>query len=81
MSDAARQLRQADEFVRRLTAAVRTNQLYAPSHPLAGRALKALGESAGQLLAEDGSVTVGFIDNDVVVGEIPLVQVRDAFGS
>ena len=40
MSDAARQLRQADEFVRRLTAAVRANQLYAPSHPLAGRALR-----------------------------------------
>ena len=79
MSDAARQLRQADEFVRRLTAAVRANQLYAPSHPLAGRALKALAESAGQLLAEDGSVTVGFIDNEVVVGEIPLVQVGDAF--
>jgi hypothetical protein len=39
VSDAARQLRQADEFIRRLTAAVRTNQLYAPSHPLAGRAL------------------------------------------
>ena len=71
MSDAARQLRQADEFVRRLTAAVRANQLYAPSHPLAGRALKALAESAGQLLAEDATVAVGFIDNEVVVGEIP----------
>ena len=52
MSDAARQLRQADEFVRRLTAAVRANQLYAPSHPLAGRALKALAESAAQMLVE-----------------------------
>ncbi len=79
MSDAARQLRQADEFVRRLTAAVRANQLYAPSHPLAGRALKALAESAGQLLAEDSTVAVGFIDNEVVVGEIPLVQVGDSF--
>jgi hypothetical protein len=79
VSDAARQLRQADEFVRRMTAAVRANQLYAPSHPLAGRALKALAESAGQLLAEDNSVAVGFIDNEVVVGDIPLVQVGDAF--
>jgi putative nucleotidyltransferase with HDIG domain len=79
VSDAARQLRQADEFVRRMTAAVRANQLYAPSHPLAGRALKALAESAGQLLAEDSTVAVGFIDNEVVVGEIPLVQVGDAF--
>jgi putative nucleotidyltransferase with HDIG domain len=79
VSDAARQLRQADEFVRRMTAAVRANQLYAPSHPLAGRALKALAESAGQLLAEDATVAVGFIDNEVVVGEIPLVQVGDAF--
>jgi putative nucleotidyltransferase with HDIG domain len=79
VSDAARQLRQADEFVRRMTAAVRANQLYAPSHPLAGRALKALAESAGQLLAEDSTIAVGFIDNEVVVGEIPLVQVGDAF--
>ena len=80
MSDAARQLRQADEFVRRLTAAVRANQLYAPSHPLAGRALKALAESASQMLAEDTNLAVGFIENEIVVGEIPLVQVGDAFG-
>lgn len=80
MSDAARQLRQADEFVRRLTAAVRANQLYAPSHPLAGRALKALAESATQMLAEDTSLAVGFIENEIVVGEIPLVQVGEAFG-
>ncbi len=80
MSDAARQLRQADEFVRRLTAAVRANQLYHPSHPLAGRALKALGESAAQMLAEDTNLAVGFIENEIVVGEIPLVQAGDAFG-
>ncbi len=80
MSDAARQLRQADEFVRRLTAAVRASQLYAPAHPLAGRALKALAESAEQMLAEETSLAVGFIDNEVVVGEIPLVQAGDAFG-
>ncbi len=80
MSDAARQLRQADEFVRRLTAAVRANQLYAPSHPLAGRALKALAESASQMLADETNLAVGFIENEIVVGEIPLVQVGDAFG-
>jgi putative nucleotidyltransferase with HDIG domain len=80
VSDAARQLRQADEFVRRLTAAVRANQLYHPSHPLAGRALKALGESAAQMLAEDTNLAVGFIENEIVVGEIPLVQAGDAFG-
>jgi putative nucleotidyltransferase with HDIG domain len=79
MSDAARQLRQADDFVRRFTAALRANQLYAPSHPLAGRALTALAESAGQLLVDDPSLTVGFIDNEVVVGEIPLVRAGDAF--
>ncbi len=80
MSDAARLLRQADEFVRRLTAAVRAAQLYAPSHPLAGRALKALAEAAAQMLAEDPSLAVGFIDDEIVVGEIPLVQAGDAFG-
>ena len=79
MSDAARQLRQAAEFVRRLTAAVRANQLYAPSHPLAGRALKALAESAAQLLVDEPSLAVGFIENEVVVGEIPLVHAGDAF--
>jgi putative nucleotidyltransferase with HDIG domain len=79
VSDAARQLRQADEFIRRLTAAVRANQLYAPSHPLAGRALKALTESASQMLVDDASLAVGFIENEVVVGEIPLVHAGEAF--
>lgn len=79
MSDAARQLRQADEFIRRLTAAVRANQLYAPSHPLAGRALRALAESASQMLVDDASLAVGFIENDVVVGEIPLVHAGEVF--
>ncbi len=79
MSDAARQLRQADEFVRRLTAAVRANQLYAPSHPLAGRALHALAESANQMLVDDANLAVGFIENEIVVGEIPLVHAGEAF--
>jgi putative nucleotidyltransferase with HDIG domain len=78
--DAVRHLRVADEFVRRLTAAVRAAQLYAPGHPLVGRALRGLSESAEQLLAEEASVPVGVIGQEIVVGGTPLPRSAESFG-
>jgi putative nucleotidyltransferase with HDIG domain len=70
--DPARRLRLADDTVRRFSAAVRSAQLYAPNHPLVQRSLDALAESIVQLLADQSSVAIGLIEQEIVVGDIPL---------
>ena len=76
----ARQLRVADDFVRRFAAAVRGAQLYSPGHPLVTRALAALVESCSQLLADEASVAVGIVGQDIVVGDLPIPRSRDTYG-
>jgi putative nucleotidyltransferase with HDIG domain len=76
----ARQLRVAEEFVRRFAAAVRGAQLYTPGHPLVTRALGALAESASQLLADQPSAALGIVGHEIVVGEIPLPRAAETYG-
>jgi putative nucleotidyltransferase with HDIG domain len=78
--DAARQMRVADDFVRRLAAAIRGAQLYSPGHPLVARGLGALAETCSQLLADDSTITVGLVGADIVVGELPLPKSRENYG-
>ena len=78
--DPARQLRVADDLIRRFAAAIRGVQLYSPGHPLVGRALGALAESCSQLLADQSSVTVGIVGHDVVVGDLPIPKSRETYG-
>jgi putative nucleotidyltransferase with HDIG domain len=73
-------LRFAEDAVRRLGAAVRAAQLYAPGHPLVGKSLDALAEAVVQLLADQPSVTLGFIDQDIVVGDSPLPKSAENYG-
>lgn len=80
MSDAARRLRVADDFMRRFAAALRAVQLYAPGHPLVRRALAGLAESATQLLADEPVVAVGLLDQEIVVGDTPLPRAAEQFG-
>ena len=47
--DPVTRLRMADEFMRRLGAALRGAQLYAPTHPLVQRALEGVHEPLTQL--------------------------------
>lgn len=70
--DPAARLRTADEFMRRLAAALRSAQLYAPSHPLVRRALDALYEALTQLLTDQASIAIGIVGTEIVVGEQPL---------
>ncbi len=72
MIDPARRLQIADEVVRRLASAVRSVQLYAPSHPLVRRNVTGFTDTLSQLLSSQPTVTVGFIDEEIVVGETPL---------
>jgi len=75
--EALRQLRVAEEFVRRLSGAVQSNQLYATHHPIVRRAVQALSESVVELLAEKASMAIGVVGDEIVVGDTPLPHVRE----
>jgi putative nucleotidyltransferase with HDIG domain len=76
----AGRMRFAEDAVRRLAAAVRSAQLYAPGHPLVARSLDALSEAVLHLLADQPSVTVGFIEQEIVVADTPLPRGADNYG-
>ncbi|MBA3269040.1 MAG: HD domain-containing protein [Acidobacteria bacterium] len=78
--DPGRRLRVADDAVRRFAAAVRSAQLYAPGHPLVERAMKAFGESVVQLLADHPTMAIGFIQQEIVVGDTPLAKAAENYG-
>jgi len=61
-----------DGLVRRLAAALRGAELYAPSHPLVQRSTAALAAAVSDQLADAQSVVIGFIGDDVVVGDTRL---------
>jgi putative nucleotidyltransferase with HDIG domain len=78
--DQVARLRAADDFMRRLAAALRGAQLYAPTHPLVQRAFDSLNESLNQLLAEQPSIAVGIIGNEIIVGDLPLPKAAESMG-
>jgi putative nucleotidyltransferase with HDIG domain len=78
--DAARQLRASEDLVRRFAGAVRAAQLYATGHPLVQRSLDAFAESVTQLLVEQQMIPIGLIDQEIVVGDIPLPRGTETFG-
>jgi putative nucleotidyltransferase with HDIG domain len=78
--DQVARLRAADDFMRRLAAALRGAQLYAPSHPLVQRAFDSLNESLTQLLSDQPSIAVGIIGNEIIVGDLPLPKAAESMG-
>jgi putative nucleotidyltransferase with HDIG domain len=66
--------------MRRLGAALRGAQLYAPSHPLVQRAFDGLNESLTQLLTEQQTIAIGIIGNEVIVGDMPLPKAAESMG-
>jgi putative nucleotidyltransferase with HDIG domain len=78
--DPVAQLRAADEFMRRLGAALRAAQLYAPTHPLVQRAFEALGDSLTLLLVDEPSITIGIIGQEIIVGDTPLPRAAESMG-
>jgi putative nucleotidyltransferase with HDIG domain len=73
-------LRYAEDAVRRFAAAVRSAQLYAPGHPLVRRSLDALVEVIGQLVADQPSVAIGLIGQEIVVADTPLAKAAENYG-
>ncbi len=64
--------RNVEDLVRRLAAALRAAELYAPQHPLVQRSIAGLNSALTPYLSEAQSVVVGLIGEDVVVNETRL---------
>jgi putative nucleotidyltransferase with HDIG domain len=78
--DQGQRLRLADDFMRRLAAALRGAQLYAPTHPLVQRAFEGLDESITQLLDDQPTIAIGIIGQEIIVGDIPLPRAAESMG-
>jgi putative nucleotidyltransferase with HDIG domain len=78
--DQVARLRAADDFVRRLAAALRAGQLYAPSHPLVQRAFDSLNEALQQILTDQETVAIGIIGQEIIVGDVPLPRAAESMG-
>ncbi len=69
----------AEEFLRRLAAAIRAAQLYSANHPIITRNVDALAATAASLHAMQPAITIGIVGEDVVVGDVPVAK-ADALG-
>ena len=72
--------RLADDLVRKLSAALRSAQLYAPSHPLVMRSIGALNETLTLVHGSTSSIAIGIVGEDLVVGEIPIPRAAENMG-
>jgi putative nucleotidyltransferase with HDIG domain len=64
--------KKAEELVRRLAAALRGTELYAPNHPLVQRGIDAFTAAAGEGLQTAPAVVIAFIGDEVVVDAVRL---------
>jgi putative nucleotidyltransferase with HDIG domain len=78
--DPVSRLRSADDLVRKLAAALRAGQLYAPSHPLVQRAFDTLNEALTQLLIDQPTIAIGIIGQEIIVGDVPLPRAAESMG-
>ncbi len=78
--DQVARLRAADDLIRRLAAALRAAQLYAPSHPLVQRAFDSLDESLTQLLNDQPTIAIGIIGQEIIVGDMPMPKAAESLG-
>jgi putative nucleotidyltransferase with HDIG domain len=72
--------RVAEEIARRLAAALRGAQLYAADHPIVTRNVTALTETINVALAASTTVTIGIVDEDLVVGDVPIPRAAETMG-
>ena len=70
----------ADELVRKLAAALRGAQLYAPNHPLVTRNIAALHETLTLVHASSPSIALGIVGEDLVVGDVPIPRAAENMG-
>src|SRR5688572_3090100 len=68
-----------EELVRRLAAAVRAGELYAPEHPLTRRAIGAVATAATSFLGAASVTVIGFVGDDVVVNDARITNTAGSF--
>jgi len=78
--NATERARLADDLLRRLAAAIRGAQLYAPGHPLVTRSVTSLLETLATAHQYTPSVTIGIVGEDLVVGDIPIRDAASTMG-
>ena len=80
MLDANTRFQLSDDLLRRFGAALRGAQLYAPSHPIVTRNLDSLNESLHTLCQHDGTVVVGVLGDELIVGDLPMSKASASMG-
>jgi len=66
--------KKAEDLVRRLAAALRATELYAPAHPLVQRGIDGLGAAALDALQAAPSVIIAFIGDEIIVDAVRLAK-------
>jgi putative nucleotidyltransferase with HDIG domain len=69
-----------EDLLRRLAAALRAAQLYAPGHPLVARNVSALTDILNRMFEEMPTVVVALVADEVVVGDFPMTRGTAALG-
>jgi putative nucleotidyltransferase with HDIG domain len=77
---AVQKARLAEELLRRLAAALRAVQLYAPTHPLVERNIAALVETLQLAHGASASIAIGIVGDDLVVGDLPVPRAGENLG-
>jgi putative nucleotidyltransferase with HDIG domain len=72
--------RLSEELVRRLAAALRGAQLYAPGHPLVTRNIGALVDTLTLIHATTASIAIGIVGEELVVGDSPIPRAAENMG-
>jgi putative nucleotidyltransferase with HDIG domain len=72
MIDSTTRYQLSDDLLRRFGASLRGVQLYAPNHPIVMRNLEGLVEALRALHRHDGSVVIGIVGDELIVGELPM---------
>jgi putative nucleotidyltransferase with HDIG domain len=72
--------RSAEEISRRLAAALRGAQLYAPEHPIVKRNVAALAEAITAALGAQSTLTIGIVEDDLVIGDVPVPRAAETMG-
>ncbi|OFW03139.1 MAG: hypothetical protein A3I61_01155 [Acidobacteria bacterium RIFCSPLOWO2_02_FULL_68_18] len=70
----------AEELLRRFAAALRAVQLYAPTHPLVGRSIKALADALELAHATTPTVAIGLVGEEIVVSDTPVARAGESMG-
>jgi len=77
---ASQRMRLAEELSRRLAAAIRGAQLYAPGHPLVRRSSMALIDTLALVHQSAASIAIGIVGEELVVGEVPVPRAVETMG-